>query len=222
MCGPAPVWPGQQRSFLSSCIHLFFDMSNLFRDFALLADATPVGVQGLHVSGFKLLVLEQEDGHAIYISGRALMQCLGYSQSGGSQALQKFVNDEHKSSLKKLLSPVDLASSNANQYQQAEVWVAEAGIYHLAFGSTMPRAKAFQDFVCRDLLPAIRKGILKELNELVASQAHRIVDLAEEMAQLKLELTRVQESSLGECLDAMFQSLAFSKTNMVHLIVLQK
>ena len=59
------------------------------------------------------------------------------------------------------------------------ILISESGLYKLIMRSDKPQAKAFQDWVTRDVLPAIRKDgmyVMGELSRSVALQGFQIED----------------------------------------------
>lgn len=78
---------------------------------------------------------------------------LGMSVYGGTSQWTRTVSDADKTNITKTQHPEIFSGSRAGSLTV----LSEAGLYKLVMRSDKPEARAFQDWVTRDVLPAIRK-----------------------------------------------------------------
>lgn len=79
-------------------------------------------------------------------------RALGFNLSAGAAPhMQKVAQDERR-----VLKAADLPKSALGSAPSVSV-VSESGLYKLVMRSDKPQARLFQDWVTRDVLPAIRK-----------------------------------------------------------------
>ena len=86
-----------------------------------------------------------DDKQNVWFRGKDVATILGYSDT--NQAIRWHVDEKYKKSY-----PV--VSTGQVRYQY---FISEPGSYSLVFGSKLPTAKKFQDWVFSTVLPAIRK-----------------------------------------------------------------
>ena len=101
--------------------------------------------------------------------------CLGMNTAGGSYLWLRGIDDEEKKLLKRAEHPNMMLGTKA----PALTAVSESGLYKLIMRSDKPEAKAFQDWVTKEVLPSIRKTGGYLLNEVARSTAH--ADTKEQM-----------------------------------------
>ena len=104
----------------------------------------------------------QMDGQPWFI-GSDIRRVLGVQQSGSNYSCLN--NDEVQ------LIPRGLASGKGMGRAQI---VSESGLYKLIMRSDKPQARAFQDWVTRDVLPAIRKDGAYVMGEEKVAAGERI------------------------------------------------
>ena len=75
-----------------------------------------------------------------------------------NDTLLKGVKQSHKTDLKSLveLTCVDHANSTSN-HEGKTVYISEPGLYKLVLASRLETAEVFQDWICEEVLPSIRK-----------------------------------------------------------------
>ena len=101
-----------------------------------------------------------KDKEQIYFKAKEVARALGYASP--KNAVIKHVSGEHKKRLSDLRG--ERWSSSFNEQPNA-IFVTEPGFYQLIFGSEMPNAKLFQNWVFEDVLPQIRKTGRYELKK---------------------------------------------------------
>jgi prophage antirepressor-like protein len=100
-----------------------------------------------------------------WFRGLDVLSALGYAvETNGPKPLSKHVSQHHKKRRAELTATA-LSHSNclsatntALSRQDGEtIWIEEAGLYSLIMGSKLPQARLFRDWVCGEVLPAIRR-----------------------------------------------------------------
>ena len=91
-----------------------------------------------------------------WFRGNDVAKVLGYSRA--RDAIKDHVPDKYKNTLENLM----IASGSAktplpDHNDKIAVFISEAGMYKLVFKSKAKNAEAFSDWVCSEVLPAIRK-----------------------------------------------------------------
>ena len=75
-----------------------------------------------------------------------------------NDTLLKGVKQSHKTDLKSLVELTCVDHANSTSYHEGKtVYISEPGLYKLVFASRLETAEAFQDWVCKEVLPSIRK-----------------------------------------------------------------
>ena len=75
-----------------------------------------------------------------------------------NDTLLKRVKQSHKTDLKSLVELTCVDHANSTSYHEGKtVYISEPGLYKLVFASRLETAEAFQDWVCEEVLPSIRK-----------------------------------------------------------------
>jgi prophage antirepressor-like protein len=109
-------------------------------------------------------------GDVIYFRAKDVAEFLGYIDT--EQAIRKHVSAKYKFTLGQLLSklntekskPVESTGLDFNENTKLEgnakstIYITEAGLYQLIFGSKKEEADEFRQFVFEDILPNIRKN----------------------------------------------------------------
>jgi prophage antirepressor-like protein len=95
-----------------------------------------------------------------YYCAKDVAKALGYTNP--REAVRYHVFEEDRTSLQNLMVNVGLPMSS---YQErTSVYITEPGVYALIFGSKMETAKAFKRWVCRDVMPRLRKHYQDQMN----------------------------------------------------------
>ena len=101
------------------------------------------------------------DGKPLFV-GRDIAQALGYSDT--KKALQDHVPDKFKciinaKTLQQMASQSKGGETATFEFDSPRglTFITEAGLYKLIFRSKLPNAEKFSDWVCEEVLPAIRK-----------------------------------------------------------------
>lgn len=89
---------------------------------------------------------------ATWFKGADIAASLGYVDL--KQAIRKHVEDEDKVKLENLRG---IDPTAINQYERAQVFITESGLYSLVLGSRKPEARAFKRWVTSSVLPEIQK-----------------------------------------------------------------
>ena len=87
-----------------------------------------------------------------WFKGADIAASLGYVDL--KQAIRKHVEDEDKVKLENLRG---IDPTAINQYERAQVFISESGLYSLVLGSSKPEARAFRRWVTSSVLPEIQK-----------------------------------------------------------------
>lgn len=82
----------------------------------------------------------------VWFVAKDMADALDYSSTQSALSLCKNTNNAESSELNKI-----------NNLPPATKWIQEADVFRLIMKSTKPEAEAFQDWVCEDVLPTIRK-----------------------------------------------------------------
>jgi prophage antirepressor-like protein len=111
-------------------------------------------------------------------------------------ALFKFVDDEHKKSLKDL-GVLDSSTPKISHNQGQMSYINEAGLYSLIFACKLPLAKLFRKWVMEEVLPSIRKTGQYKLQEQLADAMKNLEIKDKELEDAKSKL-RSETSKLKE------------------------
>ena len=109
--------------------------------------------------GKKLNIIKKDDD--IWFRGKTVASILGYEDT--KKAIFKHVDEEDKCSLKRLKSKGD-DSSPLTRNAGNTIYINESGLYSLILRSKMDKAKDFQRWVTKEVLPSIRKTGKYEFN----------------------------------------------------------
>lgn len=101
----------------------------------------------------EIRVIQDENGEPWFIA-TDIAKVLGYVQTN---SMNKIIDNEDKKKHTLLIGGNYINQSLIN----------EAGLYQAIFGSTLPKAKEFQKWVTRDVLPSIRKHGMYAKEELL-------------------------------------------------------
>lgn len=122
---------------------------------------------------------------AVWFVGKDIADILGYSNS--RDALYKHVNKNNKISTNK---NNEEASQNAtppiedeNGHKQYMTWINESGFYSLVFGSKLPMAVEFKEWVFGVVLPSLRKEGCYNMQEDQANGIFATIDHVEQFAK---------------------------------------
>lgn len=137
-----------------------------------------------------------------YFCGKDVCDVLGYEAH--KFALQKFVDEDEKSSLRILeklgvaATPNFLGATKASSYHNGKaIYISEAGLYSLIMSSQAPFAKEFRKLVCKVILPSIRKfgsySVEQQLSVAMGQLALKEVSEEELQKQLEEERRRANE-----------------------------
>jgi prophage antirepressor-like protein len=88
----------------------------------------------------------------VYFKGKEVALALGYQNP--KEAVTDHVRSKHKMHFRDFTRG---ANRSPLKMHPDQVLITEPGIYSLIFGSKMPIAEKFQDWVCDEVLPSIRK-----------------------------------------------------------------
>lgn len=110
--------------------------------------------------GVSLNVFSFEDSESKWFIGKEVAAILGYSNP--SDALYKKVPDQDKNKIfieNLVISDMQNAdvSNNTVNIHSMVTLINEAGVYRLVFGSKLPAAQTFQNWVFYEVLPSIRR-----------------------------------------------------------------
>ena len=90
-----------------------------------------------------------------WFCGVEVARVLGYAKPRNTVY---YLDLKYESTLKFLLSMVCVPSQGTEtDYDLNTSWINEAGLYKLILKSTLKSAEVFQDWVCMEVLPSIRK-----------------------------------------------------------------
>jgi prophage antirepressor-like protein len=87
-----------------------------------------------------------------YFCGNDIAKALGYANP--RKAFQDHVFEEDRVRLQDIRLSLPVTPNNE---QGQTVYITEAGVYALIFGSTKPEARDFKKWVCQQVLPRLRK-----------------------------------------------------------------
>lgn len=90
----------------------------------------------------------------LWFKGNDVANLLGYVDCGG--AMKKHIDDEFKITYEKLLTSGAISKPLSNN-EKITIYINEYGLYELTLKSKLKIAKEFKYWVCKDLLPQIRK-----------------------------------------------------------------
>jgi anti-repressor protein len=87
-----------------------------------------------------------------------VLSALGYAEETGTKPIANHVSELHKQP-RQCLDKCILVSRNRilSCNDGNTIWIEEAGLYSLIMGSRLPQARLFRDWVCGEVLPAIRR-----------------------------------------------------------------
>ena len=108
-----------------------------------------------HYETTELSVIKFKD--EIWFKAKQVKLLLGYLDPGRS--IRQNVDPEDRISLEKLIGKGegDLTPPLVSNFQGSTLYLNESGLYSLIFGSKLELAKAFKQWVTKDVLPSIRK-----------------------------------------------------------------
>ncbi|MGL5962354.1 MAG: BRO-N domain-containing protein, partial [Cetobacterium sp.] len=129
-----------------------------------------------------------------WFCGRDVCEILEYENY--RNALFKFVDDEHKKSLKDL-GVLDSSTPKISHNQGQMSYINEAGLYSLIFACKLPLAKLFRKWVMEEVLPSIRKTGQYKLQEQLADAMKNLEIKDKELKDAKSKL-RSETSKLKE------------------------
>jgi prophage antirepressor-like protein len=96
-------------------------------------------------------------GDIIYFRAKEIAEYLGYSNP--RKAIRDHVDPDDRKTLRELFWGNDSFPHKKYTSQELEaIYITEAGLYQLIFGSKKEEAKEFKKFVTHDLLPNLRKN----------------------------------------------------------------
>jgi prophage antirepressor-like protein len=104
-------------------------------------------------------------GDVIYFRARDVAEFLGYINP--AKAIRDLVNPKYRKTLGEILqggSKLD-PPCKINKNELSTIYITEAGLYQLIFGSKKKEADEFRQFVFEDILPNIRKNGSYSLND---------------------------------------------------------
>lgn len=140
--------------------------------------------------GIDLNALKDEEGK-IWFLGKEVAELLGYTKTANAIKLhvkkechkRKITNNDIKFRLPKARS-LKLNNNGA-------IIIDEFGLYSLVMSSKMPKAEEFQDWVCAEVLPSIRKnGYYIDNNNITQEQLDK---LQKEKDELEIKLKEANE-----------------------------
>ena len=108
-----------------------------------------------HYEATELSVIKFKD--EIWFKAKQVALLLGYLDPGRS--IRQNVDPEDRISLEKLIGKEegDLILPLVSNFQGSMLYLNESGLYSLIFGSKLESAKAFKQWVTKDVLPSVRK-----------------------------------------------------------------
>ena len=131
-------------------------------------------------------------GEAVWFVAKDLADALEYASQDKAYQFCKNVNNAETALLNKI-----------NNLPPAAKWIPESDMYRLVMKSTKPEAEKFQDWVCEDVLPSIRKTgsySSKPLSQLemamIQMQALIEVERSQVVLVAKVEVIESQVSEL--------------------------
>jgi prophage antirepressor-like protein len=92
-----------------------------------------------------------------WFRGNNVLSALGYAEETGTKPIANHVSEHHKRARKFIDKAGPVASPTLSQQDGNTIWIEEAGLYSLIMGSKLPQARLFRDWVCGEVLPAIRR-----------------------------------------------------------------
>lgn len=95
-----------------------------------------------------------------WFRAKDILKILGYSQNVGTMNsfIYQCIPKEYKKYMHEIVNVY-------NQGKGKEIYINEGGLYRLIMRSDKPNAAYFQDFVCNELLPNIRKNIILSIQQ---------------------------------------------------------
>lgn len=102
--------------------------------------------------------VRMRQGHEkVWFQGKGSASVLGYVKT--QDAILRHVPDNHKITVRELeMECRETRSSEPDSDEHPDmVYIDEAGLYHLALASQLPKAEAFKEWVVSDVLPTLRK-----------------------------------------------------------------
>lgn len=123
--------------------------------------------------GCELQIIKADE--EVWFRGKTVCEILEYTDT--NQAIRMHVREKHKKRLGDV-NPVNLTGLKGNAKNQ--IFINEPGLYSLILKSKMPQAEAFQDWICEDVLPSIRKTGKYEIGKIETLK----LDVSEEIDDL--------------------------------------
>jgi prophage antirepressor-like protein len=101
----------------------------------------------------------------LWFRGNSVLSALGYAEETGTRPIANHVSERHKKRRAELFQVSRLpyhgnlhaASPPLSSNESNTIWIQEGGLYSLVMRSHLPQVQAFKDWVCGEVLPAIRR-----------------------------------------------------------------
>lgn len=141
-------------------------------------------IQTFNFNGITLETIVIDD--VPYFLGNDVANILGYARP--EDALKQHVDKEDLQTLSyKAFGKTVPHLWNGNDYSNKTI-INESGLYSLIFNSQLPNAKHFQDWVCEEVLPSIRKHGAYMTSEVIAEVVKNpdyLIALAKQLKESK-------------------------------------
>lgn len=136
------------------------------------------------------------DGHLLFLAKDAT-KLLGYNSTASSTWLIRHLDrDQIVTVPQNKVDRCDIKFPN-----RGATCITESGLYKLIMRSNKPLAKPFQDWVCRDVLPSIRKTggyVFGEEDLDLSSEAGLLKSIATVSMALQSKLARVEPVAINQ------------------------
>lgn len=118
-----------------------------------------------------------------WFCGKHVAKILGYTNE--MKSIRDHVDIENKLSLGNLHEKIGMNKTDPLTHnQKISIYVNEAGLYELIFGSKLPIAKKFKKWVFSEVLPSIRKEGSYQINKQL-EESKKIIDEKDKIIQEK-------------------------------------
>ena len=118
------------------------------------------------INDYKYIVVDGE----IWFKGKDIAAGMGYTNT--KKAIIDHVNIEFKLSYENLMGNAELPQNNLLEIKGSNkpikpntIFISESGLYQLAASSKLPKGKAFQNWLFKEVVPSIRKSGSYSLNK---------------------------------------------------------
>lgn len=147
-----------------------------------------------------------------WFRAKDILKILGYSQN--VKTMNNFISQNIPEKYKKPMRDlVEMGGTNESK----EIYINEGGLYRLIMRSDKPNAADFQDFVCNELLPNIRKNIILSYEREKQGYMKTINEMKNMLQNLGVKMDHVvhQNEDLQHAMEEKNEDIAILNNNIV-------